>query len=84
MYTNVYITIDWYFYRQPVLFLIYISFGKWSSPISKRNSSKGMFREYSHETIAKELEIDISVVKKVEHMVKKSEHKRNMPPILEI
>lgn len=44
----------------------------------------GFEREYPHEKIAKELEIGISVVKKVEHMVKKSEHKRNMPPILKI
>ncbi|MHA1462198.1 MAG: NAD+ synthase [Candidatus Heimdallarchaeota archaeon] len=44
----------------------------------------GFEKKYSHEKIAKELEIDISVVKKVEHMVKKSEHKRKTPPILEI
>ncbi len=43
----------------------------------------GFEKDYSHEKIAKELEIDITIIKKVEHMVKKSEHKRNMPPILE-
>ncbi len=42
----------------------------------------GFEKEYSHEKIAEELEIDNSLVKKVEQMVKKSEHKRNMPPIL--
>ena len=40
-------------------------------------------KNISRDEIAKELEIEVSVVQKVEKMVKKSEHKRHMPPVFE-
>jgi NAD+ synthase len=39
---------------------------------------------YTKEQIIEELKIEASLVEKVEKMIKKSDHKRNMPPILEI
>ena len=43
----------------------------------------GFEMEMSLEEIAIELDINISIVQKVVRMVKKSEHKRHMPPVLE-
>ena len=43
----------------------------------------GLKRKYSKEQIMKELEIDAVTVEKVQMMIKKTEHKRKMPPILE-
>ncbi|NHK31412.1 MAG: NAD+ synthase [Asgard group archaeon] len=42
-----------------------------------------MEKGYTKEQIVKELKFDILIVEKVEKMIKNSEHKRNMPPILE-
>ncbi|NHJ38599.1 MAG: NAD+ synthase [Asgard group archaeon] len=39
---------------------------------------------YKKEQIVNELKLDISLIEKVEKMIKSSEHKRNMPPILEL
>jgi NAD+ synthase len=41
-------------------------------------------KDYSEEQIVKELKYESEMVKKVIKMIKTSEHKRNMPPILEI
>ena len=43
----------------------------------------GFEKELSYEDIANELEVDVSIIQKVEKMVKRSEHKRHMPPVLE-
>jgi len=43
----------------------------------------GLKRKYPKEQIMKELEIDAVTVEKVQMMIKKTEHKRKMPPILE-
>ncbi|MHA1243943.1 MAG: NAD+ synthase [Candidatus Heimdallarchaeota archaeon] len=40
-------------------------------------------RNYTKEQIMEELEIDAATVEKVQKMIKKTEHKRNMPPVLE-
>jgi NAD+ synthase len=40
-------------------------------------------RDYTKEQIMEELEIDAAIIEKVQMFIKKSEHKRNMPPVLE-